>query len=76
MNLIDVLEHIIPEVHHRTCYECQHPVHPWEDKCYFCGAAVNWPAGMKRKHSKPDWFSRIFERATSYKRWTERHLNL
>jgi len=60
----------IPKAHHYTCWQCNKPVHPWENECPFCNNELHWRKEMKM--GKPDWFSRIFERNTSYKRWLAR----
>jgi len=61
-----------PEAHRFVCARCRKPVHPWDDVCPFCGFALDWPGELKRKYPRPDWFSMIFERGTSFKRWKER----
>lgn len=64
-----ILKHFLPRAHRYVCRHCGEPVHPWEDSCSSCGAGLIWPE--EEKMEEPDWFSRMFERTTSYKRWVE-----
>ena len=66
---------MLPEAHQFTCGKCGKPVHPWEDECPFCGAGVNWLDELRAKYPEPDWFSKIFERNTSYRRWKKHGSN-
>ena len=63
------MRQIVPEAHHFTCGFCKKPIHPWEDKCPFCGQGINWPKELKDKYPEPDEYSRTVERDTSYARW-------
>lgn len=66
----DLLAIVIPKAHHYTCGYCGKPIHPWEDVCPFCDKGINWREDQRMK--EPDWYSRIFERHTSYARWLEK----
>lgn len=65
-----LLRPFTPKCHSQICGNCGRPVHPWEDECYYCGCEINWPPAARME--KPDWFSRVFEQDTSYKRWQHR----
>lgn len=64
-----------PAAHHFIC-KCGRPIHPWEDECPICGTRIKWPEELREKYPKPDWFSKVFERNTSYKRWREQQEKL
>ena len=66
-----IIEKVIPEAHRYVCGRCAKPVHPWEDRCYFCGTGINWSEDLKRKYPEPDLWSKTIERSTSYARWKE-----
>lgn len=71
MNVIEqILALFIPEAHQHGCGFCHKPVHPWEDICPFCGMGINWREDQKME--EPDWYSKTFEKETSYARWLAR----